>query len=37
VTWAINLQLKGHVVNTWTLDNGKEFADHERSALKSRC
>ena len=37
VTRAINLQFKGHVVHTLTLDNGKEFAGHERIALKSRC
>lgn len=37
VTRAINLQLKGHVVHTLTLDNGKEFAGHERIALKSGC
>jgi len=37
VTLAINLQLKGHVVHTLTLDNGKEFAGHERIALKSGC
>ena len=37
VTRAINLQLKGHQVHTLTLDNGKEFAGHERIALKSGC
>jgi len=37
VTRAINLQFKGHVVHTLTLDNGKEFAGHECIALKSRC
>lgn len=37
VTRAINLQLKGHVVHTLTLDNGKEFAGHEHIALKSGC
>ena len=37
VTRAINLQLKGHVAHTLTLDNGKEFAGHERIALKSGC
>jgi len=37
VTRASNLQLKGHVVHTLTLDNGKEFAGHERIALKSCC
>lgn len=35
VTRAINLQFNGHVVHT--LDNGKEFAGHERIAHKSRC
>jgi IS30 family transposase len=29
--------VKGHVVHTLTLENGKEFAGHERIALKSRC
>ncbi|MEB0150878.1 IS30 family transposase, partial [Pseudomonas sp. CCC2.2] len=37
VTRAINLQFNGHVVHTLTLDNGKEFAGHERIANKSRC
>ncbi|WP_338726363.1 IS30 family transposase [Shewanella baltica] len=37
VTRAINLQFKGHVVHTLTLDNGKEFAGHEHIALKSGC
>jgi IS30 family transposase len=37
VTRAINLQLKGHVVHTLTLDNGKEFAGHEHIAMKSGC
>ena len=37
VTRAINLQFNGHVVHTLTLDNGKEFAGHERIALKSSC
>ena len=37
VTRAINLQLKGHVAHTLTLDNGKEFAGHEGIALKSGC
>jgi IS30 family transposase len=37
VTRAINIQLKGHQVHTLTLDNGKEFAGHERIALKSSC
>ena len=37
VTLAINLQFNGHVVHTLTLDNGKEFAGHERIANKSRC
>ncbi|MFT5780934.1 MAG: hypothetical protein ACI9EB_000294 [Pseudomonas sp.] len=33
---AINLSPKGHVVHTLTLDNGKEFAGHERIVLKSQ-
>jgi IS30 family transposase len=37
VTRAINLQLKGYQVHTLTLDNGREFAGHERIALKSGC
>jgi IS30 family transposase len=37
VTRAINLQFKGHVVHTLTLDNGKEFAGHEHIAHKSCC
>jgi IS30 family transposase len=37
VTRAIKIQLKGHQVHTLTLDNGKEFAGHERIALKSSC
>jgi IS30 family transposase len=37
VTQAINIQPKGHQVHTLTLDNGKEFANHERIALKSSC
>jgi IS30 family transposase len=37
VTRAINIQLKEHQVHTLTLDNGKEFAGHERIALKSSC
>ena len=37
VTRAINASLKGHVVHTLTLDNGKEFAGHEHIALKSQC
>jgi IS30 family transposase len=37
VTRAIDLQLKGHVVHTITLDNDQEFADHENIALESGC
>jgi IS30 family transposase len=37
VTRAINLLLKGHVANTLTLDNGREFAGHECIARKSQC
>jgi len=37
VTRAINLLLKGHIVHTLTLDNGKEFAGHERIARRSQC
>jgi IS30 family transposase len=37
VTRAINIQLKGHQVHTLTLDNGKEFAGHERIAFKTGC
>ena len=33
----INLQFKGHVVHTLTLDNGKAFAGHEHLAHKSCC
>jgi IS30 family transposase len=29
--------VKGHVVHTLTLENGKEFAGHKRIALKSSC
>jgi IS30 family transposase len=34
---AINLLFQGHAVHTLTLDNGREFAGHERIALKSHC
>ena len=37
VTRAINLLLQGHAVHTLTLDNGREFAGHERIALRSHC
>lgn len=37
VVRAINLQFKGHVVHTLTLDNGKEFAGHEHIAMKNGC
>jgi IS30 family transposase len=37
VTRAINLLLKGHVANTLTLDNGREFAGHECIARNSQC
>ena len=37
VTRAINLLLQGHAVHTLTLDNGGEFAGHERIALRSHC
>ena len=37
VTRAINLLFQGHTVHTLTLDNGREFAGHERIALKSHC
>jgi IS30 family transposase len=37
VTRAINLLLQDHAVHTLTLDNGREFAGHERVALKSQC
>jgi IS30 family transposase len=34
---VINLSLKGHVVDTLTLDNGKEYVGYERIALESQC
>ena len=37
VTRAINLMLQGHAAHTLTLDNGREFAGHERIALRSQC
>lgn len=37
VTRAINLLIKDHAVHTLTLDNGKEFAGHERIAHRSQC
>src|SRR3546814_2338118 len=29
--------LQGHAAHTLTLDNGREFAGHERIALRSQC